>query len=121
MDAVQNLEQLDLENKLVKEKLNEVIPTLIRFVQNFQQDDENKNCCSNATIRLSYESSLLDIADILTKILQSEHLPQVVITLKDYLSKQFYKNNSYRYEAVFNLIWHCAENLTYPDFHKAMN
>ncbi|WP_374108432.1 hypothetical protein [Nostoc sp. XA010] len=46
---------------------------------------------------------------------------QVVISLKDYLSKQFYKNNSYCYEAVFNIIWHCAQNLTYPDFHKAMN
>ncbi|MBN3874202.1 hypothetical protein [Nostoc sp. JL33] len=57
----------------------------------------------------------------MTSIIQSEHLSQVVITLKDYLSEQFYKNSSYRYEAVFNIIWHCAENLTYPDFHKAIN
>ncbi|MEH2353482.1 hypothetical protein [Nostoc sp.] len=121
-DAVQNLEQLNLENKLIKEKLNEVISTLIQFIQIYQQDDDNKDCFSNkATIRLPYESCLLDIADSLTKILQREHLPQVVITLKDYLSKQFYKGNSYRYEAVFNIIWHCAENLTYPDFHKAIN
>ncbi|MEH2270784.1 MAG: hypothetical protein V7K68_20615 [Nostoc sp.] len=121
-DAVQNLEQLNLENKLIKEKLNEVISTLIQFIQIYQQDDDNKNCFSNkATIRLSYESCLLNIADSLTKILQSEHLPQVVITLKDYLSKQFYKNNSYRYEAVFKIIWHCAKNLTYPDFYKAIN
>ena len=105
----------------MKQKLNEVIPTLIRFILIFQQDDDNKNCCNNATIRLPYESCLLDIADSLTKIFQSEHLPQVVITLKDYLSKQFYRNNSYRYEAVFNIIWHSAENLTYPDFYKAMN
>ncbi|MEH1921769.1 hypothetical protein [Nostoc sp.] len=121
-DAVQNLEQLNLENKLIKEKLNEVISTLIQFIQIYQQDDDNKDCFSNkATIRLPYESCLLDIADSLTKILQKEHLPQVVITLKDYLSKQFYKNSSYRYEAVFKIIWHCAENLTYPDFHKAIN
>ncbi|WP_442949794.1 hypothetical protein [Nostoc sp.] len=57
----------------------------------------------------------------MTSIIQSEHLSQVVITLKDYLNEQFYKNNSYRYEAVFNIIWHCAQNLTYPDFHKAIN
>ena len=122
MDAVQNLEQLDPGNKLVKQKLNEVIPTLIQFIQIFQQDDDNKNCFNKyPTVQLSYEFCLLDIADSLTKILQSEHLPQVVITLKDYLSKQFYKNNSYRYEAVFKIIWHCAENLTYPDFYKAIN
>ncbi|MCC5642167.1 HEAT repeat domain-containing protein [Nostoc sp. CHAB 5824] len=122
MDAIQNLEQLDSGNKLVKQKLNEVIPTLIEFIQIFQQDDDNKNCFNNnATVQLSYEFCLLDIADSLTKILQREHLLQVVITLKDYLSKQFYKNNSYRYEAVFNIIWHCAENLTYPDFYEAIN
>ncbi|WP_442938039.1 hypothetical protein [Nostoc sp.] len=57
----------------------------------------------------------------MTSIIQSEHLSQIVITLKDYLSKKFYKNSSSRYEAVFNIIWHCAENLTYPDFHKAIN
>jgi hypothetical protein len=67
----------------------------------------------------AYESCLVNIADSLTKIFQSEYLPQVVITLKNYLSKEFYKNNSYRYEAVFNIIWHCAENLTYPDLYKA--
>ncbi|MCC5624942.1 HEAT repeat domain-containing protein [Nostoc sp. CHAB 5715] len=120
MDEVQNLEQLDPGNKLVKEKLNEVIPTLIQFIQIFQEDDDNKNSFNyNATVQLSYESCLLDIADSMTKILQSEHSLQVVITLKDYMSKQFYKNSSYRYEAVFNIIWHCAENMTYPDFSKA--
>ncbi|WP_442939668.1 hypothetical protein [Nostoc sp.] len=35
--------------------------------------------------------------------------------------QKFYINNTYRYEAVFNIIWHCAKNLTYPDFHKAIN
>ncbi|WP_442944209.1 hypothetical protein [Nostoc sp.] len=45
----------------------------------------------------------------------------IELTIKDYLSKQLYKNSSYHYESVFNLIWHCAENLTYPDFYKAIN
>ncbi len=122
MDAIQNLEQLDLGNKLVKQKLNKVIPTLIQFILMFQQDDDNKNCFNHSpTIQLSYEYCLLDMAERLTKILQSEHLPEVVIALKDYLSESCYKNSSYRYEAVFYIIWHCAENLTYPDFHKAMN
>jgi HEAT repeat protein len=118
-DAVQNLEQLDSGNNLVKEKLNEVIPILIQFIQIFQQDDDNKNFHQYPTVQISYESCLLDIANSLTKILQSEHSSQVVTTLKDYLSEQFYNNNSYRYEAVFNIIWHCAENMSYPDFSKA--
>jgi hypothetical protein len=80
------------------------------------------SCLGNAIFPLQwlrYESCLVNIANSLTKILQKEHLPQVVITLKDYLGEQFYNNNSYRYEAVFNIIWHCAENMNYPDFYKA--
>lgn len=101
--AARILQQFNLSRKLETEKLNKLIAVFIRSIQTSQDLD------------------LLDIADSLTKILQSEHLPQVVITLKHYLSKQFYKNNSYRYEAVFQIIWHCAENLTYPDFYKAIN
>ncbi|MEH1891660.1 MAG: hypothetical protein V7K92_20125 [Nostoc sp.] len=122
VNAVQHLEQLDLDNKLVKEKLKQAVLVLVQDIQIFQEyDDYKKEFSVQPTHQLSYESSLLDIADSLTKMLQSEHLPQVVITLKDYLSEKFYKNSSYRYEAVLNIIWHCAENLTYPDFHKAMN
>ncbi|MBC1221513.1 hypothetical protein GNF10_11755 [Nostoc sp. UCD121] len=101
--AARILQKFNLSRKLKTEKLNKLIAVFIRSIQTSQDLD------------------LLDIADSLTKILQSEHLPQVVTTLKDYLGKQFYKNNSYRYEAVFKIIWHCAENLTYPDFHKAIN
>lgn len=101
--AARILQQFNLSRKLETEKLNKIIAVFIRSIQTSQDLD------------------LLDIADSLTKILQKEHLPQVVISLKGYLSKQFYKNSSYRYEAVFNIIWHCAENLTYPDFYKAIN
>ncbi|MEH2454030.1 hypothetical protein [Nostoc sp.] len=69
----------------------------------------------------SEDEYLLNIAETLTNILESEHLPEVVIALKDYLSEPYYKNTSYRYEAVFKIIWHCAENMTYPDFYKVMN
>lgn len=46
-------------------------------------------------------------------------LPKIVITFKPYLGEQVYQCSSYRYEAVFNLIWHCAENMNYPAFYKA--
>ncbi|AVH73477.1 HEAT repeat domain-containing protein [Nostoc sp. 'Lobaria pulmonaria (5183) cyanobiont'] len=121
--AAYSLQQFNPSIKLETEKLNELIAIFIRFIQTHHdlevEEDENEDLFPLQW--LWYESSLLDIADSLKKILQREHLPQVVITLKDYLSKQFYSNNSYRYEAVFNIIWHCAENLTYPDFYKAIN
>ncbi|MBN3907216.1 MAG: HEAT repeat domain-containing protein [Nostoc sp. NMS1] len=121
--AAYSLQQLNPSIKLETKKLNELITVFIRLIQTHHylevEEDENEDLFPLEW--LSYESCLLDIADNLTSIIQKEHLPQIVITLKDYLSKKFYKNSSYRYEAVFNIIWHCAENLTYPDFHKAIN
>ncbi|MEH1893750.1 MAG: hypothetical protein V7K94_00255 [Nostoc sp.] len=119
--AAYHLQQFNLSIKLETKKLNELIAVFIRLIQTYQDlaVKENENGDLFPSEWLSYESGLLDIADNLTSVIQKEHLPQVVITLKDYLSEQFYKNNSYRYEAVFKIIWHCAENLTYPDFYKA--
>ncbi|MDZ8222105.1 hypothetical protein [Nostoc sp. ChiVER01] len=121
--AAYSLQQLNPSIKLETEKLNELIAIFIGFIQIHDdlqvEEDESEDLFPLQWLR--YESCLLDIADSLTKILQSEHLLQVVITLKDYPGEQFDKNSSYRYEAIFNIIWHCAENLTYPDFHKAIN
>jgi HEAT repeat protein len=118
MDVVWNVEKLDPDNKLVKEKLNELICSLLRRIQIFEDCDDNDNFSIQPTTRLSYESCLLDIADSLTRLLTVEHLPQVLTSLKDYLNQQFYKNSSYRYEAVFKIIWHCAEKMNYLDFYK---
>jgi HEAT repeat protein len=121
--AAYSLQQLNPSIKLETEKLNELIAIFIRFIQTHHdlqvEEDENEDLFPLQWLR--YESCFVDIADSLTKIFKSEHLPEVVIALKDYLSESCYKNNSYRYEAVFNIIWNCAENLTYPDFYKAIN
>ncbi|MBW4662848.1 MAG: hypothetical protein KME01_01380 [Chroococcus sp. CMT-3BRIN-NPC107] len=45
-------------------------------------------------------------------------MPQVIAALKTCLSK-FGRYDSYWYETCYNLIWHCAQNMTYPDFYKA--
>lgn len=45
----------------------------------------------------------------LMKTLQRDQLPLVVSSLKDSLSNS----------ECFDIIWHCAQNMTYPAFHKA--
>ena len=89
------------------------IAKLIEFIQTFQQDDDTQ-----ITLWLSYDSCLLNLAERLKVILPSDYLLQVVIALKDYLGEPFYKNSFYRYEAAYNLIWHCAENMPYSAFYK---
>ncbi len=49
-------------------------------------------------------------------VLQPQHFPQVVKSLKSHLNKSSYSNTSYRYEAIYNLIWYCAPNISYVDF-----
>jgi hypothetical protein len=95
------------------------IAMLIEFIQTFQQDNDTETRTSaSPTLWLSYDSCLLDLAERLKAILPIDYLPQVVIAFKDYLGEPFYKNSSYRYEAAYNLIWHCTQNMPYPAFYK---
>jgi hypothetical protein len=62
---------------------------------------------------------IVNNADYLKKILQSENFPLIITTLKEYLNEDFYQNCSHRYDAVYKLIWHCAQKMSYQDFYKA--
>ncbi|ALF51702.1 hypothetical protein ACX27_00745 [Nostoc piscinale CENA21] len=118
MDVIWSLQRLNPDNKLFPEKSTELISSLVQLIQTFVDSDEQNSCSIQPTIALSYESYLLDMADALNKILPVEHLSQVLTSLKDYLNQKFYKNSSYRYEAVLKIIWHCAENINYPEFYQ---
>ena len=67
------------------------------------------------------DSSLVNEAAFLKEILHREHFPQIIAALKEYLGEKIYKSSSYRYDAVYELMWHCAENMSYQDFYQAWN
>ena len=67
------------------------------------------------------DSSLVNEAAFFKDILQREHFPQIITALKEYLGEKFYKSSSYRYDAVYELMWHCADNMSYQDFYQAWN
>lgn len=91
--------------------------TLIEFIQNFNEWEETE--LYSADDRRSHcDSQLLDAANTLQEILLINQMSQVVVALKDYLSKSSW-DSSYRYEACYRLIWHCAQNMAYPDFYAA--
>jgi hypothetical protein len=115
MHTVRYLQQLEPNSQIAKQKLQEGADKLIGYIQS---DEEKDFCDRNVTYFSNYQSSFLEKADCLKEFLQHEDLSKVVIYLKDYLEK-FYKNSSYRYEPVYNIIWHCAQNMTYPEFYKA--
>jgi HEAT repeat protein/energy-coupling factor transporter ATP-binding protein EcfA2/transcriptional regulator with XRE-family HTH domain len=46
-------------------------------------------------------------------------LSEIVKGLKDCLQKQVKKYDFERYKACQTVLWHCAENMTYPDFYQS--
>jgi HEAT repeat protein len=41
------------------------------------------------------------------------------LALKDNLSDEVYQNNFKRFDECYKVVWHCAENLPYPQFYQA--
>jgi hypothetical protein len=63
---------------------------------------------------------LSEISEQLKQICTTEYFPIVIKSLKQYLDDKSYKNTSYRYEAAYNLIWYCAQNMNYVDFYNSL-
>jgi HEAT repeat protein len=59
------------------------------------------------------------VAESLKRIVRDEQLTGVVKALKDYLSNETYKNDFRRFYQCYEVIWHCAQIMTYPDFYQA--
>ena len=59
------------------------------------------------------------VADSLERILQGNEFPKVVAALKHYMTDQVFKDNICFYTACHDVIWRCAENMSYPDFYRA--
>ncbi len=112
------------------------ITILVELINNSQDSDIRKIAVhslgkvgsSNPTtittlVKLIVNSQEQDIRSLAVYNLK-ENLPQgqikeVVTTLKDYLSDETYENDSRRYCDCYSVIWHCAQNMIYPDFHQA--
>jgi HEAT repeat protein/DNA-binding XRE family transcriptional regulator len=58
-------------------------------------------------------------AENLKKIMGEYFLARIVIALKGYLSYETSANDSKRFDACYKVIWHCAQNMSYPDFYQA--
>lgn len=81
-------------------------PDSIKILTNLIRNSHSKEICAQA-------------AKSLKKILQGKLFQEVVVKLKDCLSEQVGKNEPYRFFHCYEVIWHCAENMTYPAFYQA--
>lgn len=58
-------------------------------------------------------------AVILEKIVQDDQMAGVVTALQDCLSDETYENDFELFEASYEVIWKCAQTLSYPEFYQA--
>jgi HEAT repeat protein/GTPase SAR1 family protein len=93
--AADSLRKLDKGN-------SEALQALIQLVQNAQEEPIH---------RLA--------ADSLTKIIQGDELALVVSGLKCSLAVRVKDNHLKRLNDCYRVIWHCAQNMTYPAFYEA--
>jgi HEAT repeat protein len=122
----------------------EAVNTLIKLL-----DSQDEETCLNAAsslarIGMSYPEAINKSVYVLIKLLHScqninillqlpyklevvlsdSFLPKAVTELKEYLKNEVNGNNFDifhidRFKACYQIIWHCAKNLPYPDFYQA--
>ncbi|MBD2310372.1 HEAT repeat domain-containing protein [Desertifilum sp. FACHB-1129] len=54
-----------------------------------------------------------------TTLITKEHYVEVVSALKDCITDEVYENNFDRFDSCYEIVWKCAQNLSYPDFYQA--
>jgi hypothetical protein len=96
--------------------LNSVIQIYLFAIHNCEELEDTPNI--NPCQMFKYDLLLLEISEQLKQILTPEYFPIVIKSLKQYLDDKSYKKTSYRYEAAYNLIWDCAQNMNYLDFYN---
>ncbi|MEG4005338.1 HEAT repeat domain-containing protein [Microcoleus sp. Pol11C1] len=93
--AASSLGKIDIGNSVA-------IATLIELIPNYHP-----------------EHSIFDPADSLMEIMKGKHFATAVSGLKNRLTSEIYKNDFGRNERCHEVIWECAENMTYPEFYQA--
>lgn len=65
-----------------------------------------------------------DVWEVATRSLEKllvtiKRYARVVSDLKDFLADEVYQNDFEQFEECYEVVWHCAQNLSYPDFYQA--
>ncbi|AVH63763.1 NACHT domain-containing protein [Nostoc sp. 'Peltigera membranacea cyanobiont' N6] len=71
---------------------------------------------------MSGDNNFIDIAaSSLMEISKVDQLYQITSVMKSYLTPETYQNDISVYHNACKIIWHCAQNLSYPEFYNAWN
>jgi len=102
-DAAVSLGKVDPGNSMA-------FSTLLDFILRGEDEDE---------IMADKLQSILQVPDAFKVILQNNQFKEIVAALRHYMTDQVYEDNFFFYSACHEVIWHCAQNMTYRDFSEA--
>ncbi|MEH2387923.1 MAG: HEAT repeat domain-containing protein [Nostoc sp.] len=129
--AAESLGQIDPGNQQAIAALVELIgnselndPTQRRAAESLEKIGSGNQKAIAALIELIGKPQLDDdtrrrAAESLEKIMLEEQMPSIVTVLKDYLSPETYENDFKRFDICYEVIWKCAQSMTYPAFYQA--
>ncbi len=108
--------------KLVKNSSNDLIS--LHIIEKLSQIDKDNPIISDFLVKLllqSQEKSLQKQAVQLLKnvLFETQSMPEIITILKGYLTDKLYNSDFERFNNCYEIIWHCAQFMIYPDFYEA--
>ncbi|MEL6930464.1 MAG: hypothetical protein AAFO95_17800, partial [Cyanobacteria bacterium J06600_6] len=101
--ALKHLKRLDPENNIAQQRINKIVASLVKSMENYEPDDDNY---------------WLNMGVYWRVIMSSQILPEVIRVLKPYLKDQSSSGLNVDNIACA-IIWDCAQQMSYQDFHQA--
>jgi predicted NACHT family NTPase len=125
--AAYSLAEIDKDNPIAIATLVELMNSQdesirSRAAYSLAEIDKNNPIAIATLVELmnSQDESIRSLAvNRLKTTLVKPQMAVLVTELKDYLSDETHENDFERYRDYYKIIWHCAQNLPYPDFYQA--
>jgi HEAT repeat protein/energy-coupling factor transporter ATP-binding protein EcfA2 len=102
-------------------KLGDIGKGNIKAVEALTNFFERRYNSEDSFIKYSHQKNISSVPRSLCKIMSVESYQLVIRHLKIYLSKESYKNDFDRFKSAYEIVWHCAQSMSYPDFYSAWN
>ncbi|TAF30280.1 MAG: hypothetical protein EAZ68_23035, partial [Oscillatoriales cyanobacterium] len=127
--AVYSLGKISKDNPVAISALVELINTSQdEFTRSKAADSLGKIDKDNPVAIAALVELIRNSGDVLTRrlaaeslraIMKGKHFTTAVSGLKHCLTSEIYENDYERYQNCYQIIWDCAQNMTYPDFYQA--
>ncbi len=106
-------------NRNIIWKLGDIGKGNIKAVEALTHFFEKKYNVEDSFVKYLHQNNISSIPRSLCKIMSIESYQLVIQHLKIYLSEESYKDDFDRFKSAYEVVWHCAQSMSYTDFYSA--